>query len=207
MPARENSDQTFDVGSRIRELRQSRGLSMRALGRISGLSPNALSMIERGLTSPTVSTVYKISHAMGLPVTSIFREKPGRTPCVHRRQGSSPQIKAPDAVIENLGGEEFEGLMEPYKITLEPGSSSGDLPITHSGSDFIYVQEGTISFEVKDEIFTMKKGDSLLIDSELPHFFQNPTDKQASILLVLSNFSIDELPGDHIQNPADSPEE
>ena len=102
MPAQENNDQTFDVGSRIRELRQGRGLSMRALGRISGLSPNALSMIERGLTSPTVSTVYKISHAMGLPITSIFREKPSRTPCVYRKQDSSRQIKAPDAVIENL---------------------------------------------------------------------------------------------------------
>jgi transcriptional regulator with XRE-family HTH domain len=40
----------IDVGSRLRQLRQERGRSMRALARISGLSTNALSMIERGRT-------------------------------------------------------------------------------------------------------------------------------------------------------------
>ena len=43
---------SVDVGGRLRELRQERDMSMRALARASGLSANALSMIERGRTSP-----------------------------------------------------------------------------------------------------------------------------------------------------------
>ena len=97
--------------------------------------------------------------------------------------------------------------MEPFRITLEPGSSSGDLPITHSGSDFVFIQEGRITFKVQDEELTMNEGDSLLIDGERPHSFHNPTDKRVRMLLVLSNFSRDELPGDHIQNPANTADE
>ena len=64
---------SVDVGERLRELRQERGMSMRALARASGLSANALSMIERGRTSPSVSTLYKLSEAMEIPITAFFR--------------------------------------------------------------------------------------------------------------------------------------
>ena len=53
----DKSPQAIDVGSRLRELRQERGFSLRNLARASGLSTNALSMIERSRTSPSVSTL------------------------------------------------------------------------------------------------------------------------------------------------------
>ena len=59
----EVKEQTMDVGGRLRDLRQERDLSMRSLARLSRLSTNALSMIERGKTSPSVSTLYKLSEA------------------------------------------------------------------------------------------------------------------------------------------------
>lgn len=64
---------SIDVGGRLRELREERELSMRALARMSGLSANALSMIERAKSSPSVSTLYKLAEAMEVPITSFFR--------------------------------------------------------------------------------------------------------------------------------------
>jgi transcriptional regulator with XRE-family HTH domain len=63
---------SLDVGARLRELRDERNISMRSLATKSGLSANALSMIERGKTSPSVSTLYKLADALGVPVTSFF---------------------------------------------------------------------------------------------------------------------------------------
>ncbi len=51
---------------------------MRALARDSGLSTNALSMIERGRTSPSVSTLHKIAEALEVPITAFFRLEPTR---------------------------------------------------------------------------------------------------------------------------------
>jgi len=190
-------DRKFDVGSRIRQLRQERDLSMRALARASGLSANALSMIERGLTSPSVSTVYKISHAMGLPITDIFRDQHQRIPCVHRKHGKSRRIN-PEASIEELGGKEFDGLLEPFTILLEPGGNSGELPIIHTGTDFTFVLEGKVSYEIEGKSHFLEAGDSLLFNGTLPHSFQNPNSVPARILLVLSGFSEGEFPGEHI---------
>jgi transcriptional regulator with XRE-family HTH domain len=38
---------SVNVGQRLKELREKRGVSLRELSRLSGLSANALSMIER----------------------------------------------------------------------------------------------------------------------------------------------------------------
>lgn len=63
---------SVDVASRLRNLRELRGISMRTLGTRSGLSANALSMIERGKTSPSVSTLYKLADALGVSITAFF---------------------------------------------------------------------------------------------------------------------------------------
>jgi len=46
---------SVNVSERLKALREERDLSIRGLGRLSGLSANALSVIERGLSSPSVS--------------------------------------------------------------------------------------------------------------------------------------------------------
>ena len=67
---------SVNISDRLRKLREERELSIRALGRLSGLSANALSVIERGLSSPSVSTLYKIATALEIPVTAFFEDTP-----------------------------------------------------------------------------------------------------------------------------------
>jgi len=69
---------SVNISERLKKIREERGLSIRALGRLSGLSANALSVIERGLSSPSVSTLYKISTALEIPVTAFFEETPSQ---------------------------------------------------------------------------------------------------------------------------------
>ena len=44
-----HNEKPDELGERLRQLRQGRALSMRHLAQASGMSANALSMIERGL--------------------------------------------------------------------------------------------------------------------------------------------------------------
>jgi transcriptional regulator with XRE-family HTH domain len=46
----------IDIGEQIRELRRMRGLTQAEAAENSGLAMNTLSLTERGLSSPTVST-------------------------------------------------------------------------------------------------------------------------------------------------------
>ncbi len=66
----------MDIGKRIRELREERGLSQREVARRAGLTPSGVGFIEHGQTrKPSVETVMAIARALSVPVEELL-EKP-----------------------------------------------------------------------------------------------------------------------------------
>lgn len=199
---------SIDVGGRLRELRQGIGVSMRALARMSGLSANALSMIERGRTSPSVSTLYKLATAIGVPITAFFREEPSQSDVVFTKASARTRVPFMRGLWEGLGGEKFTGRVEPFMLTLESGASSGPFGIVHSGHEFVYCLRGELGYEIENEHFLLEQGDSLLFAAELRHRWRNPGKTVANVLFVLSCFTEDERPSEfHISSGLKGEEE
>jgi transcriptional regulator with XRE-family HTH domain len=192
---------SVDVGGRLRELRQERGMSMRALARASGLSANALSMIERGRTSPSVSTLYKLADAMGVPITAFFRQEPPRQDIVFRKTDERTRVPFMRGLWEGLGGESFLGRVEPFMLTLESGASSGPFGIVHTGHEFVLCLRGKLEYQVEDKRFILEAGDSLLFAAQLKHRWRNSGKTVCNAMFVLSNFEPDEHPSEfHISS-------
>jgi transcriptional regulator with XRE-family HTH domain len=186
--------QSIDVGTRLRELRQERGLSLRNLARASGLSTNALSMIERSRTSPSVSTLYKIADALGVPITAFFRLEPPKRNIVFRRSSERMRLSVPRGVWEGLGGEEFTGGVEPLMLNLERGANSGQFTMLHSGHEFVLCINGALEYDVEGQRFSLGPGDSLLFSAQLEHRWRNLGVTQTQVLIVLSGFNKGESP-------------
>ncbi len=187
---------TVDVGNRLRELRQERNLSMRAVARASGLSTNALSMIERGKASPSVSTLFKISDALNLPITTFFRAEPTQQAVVVRRSKNRNRVNLVQGIWEGLGGEAFNGRMEPFMLELEPESTSGPFGILHTGSEFVYCMQGAIEYTIDDMPYLLEAGDSLIFAAQLKHRWKVPKDIKTQILIVMANFEAGERPSE-----------
>src|SRR5687768_4522553 len=68
------SENTTEIGGRLRDLRGARELSLRALAKLIGASPSLLSQIENGKVTPSVDTLYLLSGALGVPVATFFGE-------------------------------------------------------------------------------------------------------------------------------------
>jgi transcriptional regulator with XRE-family HTH domain len=187
---------TIDVGSRLRELRLERGKSMRSLARSSGLSTNALSMIERGKTSPSVSTLYKIADALEVPITAFFRLEPPRQDIVFRKSTERTRVNLTKGIWEGLGGESFIGHVEPFMITLNSGATSGPFGMLHSGHEFVFCLSGHIQYEVEGYFFDLYPGDSLLFAAQLRHRWRNSGEETAEAVIVLSGFEPGERPSE-----------
>src|SRR5574339_988358 len=98
---------SINIGERLRELREARNISMRTLATKSGLSANALSMIERGRASPSVSTLYKLADALGVSITSFFGSETQRQQVVFLKSDGRVRVPFTRGVFEGLGGERF----------------------------------------------------------------------------------------------------
>ncbi len=185
---------SISVGQQLRQLRDERGISMRELSRISGLSANALSMIERGLTSPSVSTLYKLTDALNLPITALFRQDQTQEAIVFRSVSARTHVPFPLGVWEGLGGEAFIGRMQPFMLTLETGAESGKEKIVHTGSEFVICLRGSLEYEVEGKLYLLEAGDSLLFAAHLTHRWRNPGKTVTNAVVVLSGFEEYEKP-------------
>ena len=61
------------IGNRIRELRESKGISQQNLAAICNFEKANLSRIEAGRTNPTISTLYKISQALEITLSDLLK--------------------------------------------------------------------------------------------------------------------------------------
>ena len=185
---------SLDVGVRLRELRDQQNISMRGLATKSGLSANALSMIERGKTSPSVSTLYKLADALGVPITAFFGTQTDKINAVLVKADERTRIPFARGVWEGLGGERFSGRVEPFVLTLESGVSSGPHNMAHSGHEFVFCLRGHLEYLVEKQIFLLEPGDSLLFAARLKHRWRNHSNMVTNALIVLSGFSEGEQP-------------
>ena len=186
-----------DVGGRLRSLREERGISMRMLAKMSGLSANALSMIERSLTSPSVSTLNKLATALEVPITAFFQQEPVRQKVVYRKATERPRVPFLRGLWEGLGGEEFFGRVEAFQVTLETGGSSGQHSLVHTGHEFVYCLRGQLEYEVDRERYMLDAGDSLLFYAHLRHRWRNSGKTVVNAIIIISAFDEMEHPGNY----------
>lgn len=195
-----------DVGARIRTIRERHSWSMRALAERCGLSVNAISLIERGENSPTVSSLHQLAIALGVPITDFF-EVPAEQAIIYTGPAARLRSESSGVVMESLALGLRRQQMEPFLITLEPGAGSRAERVIHPGEEFVHCLEGSPVYSVDDRTYELKPGDSLLFKATHPHCFYNPSTAQARLLLVF-------LTGDtshvarkrHMTPPADEPD-
>ena len=60
---------------KLREIRRMKGLTMKQVADMAKISEAAISLYERGLRTPNLSTAHKIADALGLTVDELFEKK------------------------------------------------------------------------------------------------------------------------------------
>lgn len=190
-----NSDKHIEsnVGSRIREIRKKKGLALRALAEKCALSVNAISLIERGENSPTVSSLQKLSLALEVPITDFFITENGLS-AVHVKNGQGVRYRKSGVELESLGTGLTEQRLEPFRLTIEPGEPEAeDVAIIHPGQEFVYCLEGELEYFVEGRSFSLSPGDSLLLEATRPHSWRNITSNPATVILIFQAASDNHL--------------
>ncbi len=185
---------SIDIGNRLRQLREAREISIRALGQMSGLSANALSMIERGRSSPCVSTLYRLADALDVPVTEFFSPQPAHNDLVFIKANERSRLPFLRGLWEGLGGEQFGGQIMPFMLTLENGATSGPLNMIHSGHEFVFCVRGCLEYLVENQTYLLEAGDALLFAAQLKHRWRNPGATVTNALVVISGYAAGEHP-------------
>src|SRR6478672_10415238 len=86
--AQSGGDLAGDIGRRLAAHRGQRGMRVAELAREVGVTPSLISQIERGMSRPSVSTLFGIAQALDVPVDAFFREPQPPTEAAAQPDGS-----------------------------------------------------------------------------------------------------------------------
>ncbi len=189
------------VGSRIRELRNGKNLTLKTLSEISKLNINTLSMIETGRTSPSIYTLQQLAKAMRVPLVDFFTAPEKESAVVFIQSNQRPESMCCQALIQNLGGGMRKSTLEPFIVTLSQDSSSGGRNLLHRGYEFVFCLKGKVTYWVQDTEYLLNEGDSLLFAAEKTHRWANAANGESQFLLILTpDLELLNLSSVHFQN-------
>jgi len=169
--ARESS--TSELGSRLRELRRSRGVSLADVADGTGISPSFLSMVEQGKSDITISRLMRLVHWFGVSVADLVQE-PNTSPVQVVRADRRRSLRLADEriSIQMLTPDGHHAMMPVINVYDEGGGMAD--PTRHDGEEFVHVLEGSVELTVGGgEPIVLEAGDSAYYRSDVPHSFRN----------------------------------
>ena len=188
----EKKSQELRVGERIRELRESKGLSLQDMANRTGYSSALLSQVENHFISPPLGGLIRIAKALEVKVGTFFGDEPRESYAIVRKDERKhiSRFASKEGVsygysYESLGFDKKDRQMEPFLVTLEPATVKSEKLSSHDGEEFIFVLEGEMEAILGDHKDVLHPGDCIYYDSTIPHKVQCYREFPTKILAVL----------------------
>ena len=218
-PSRSGHPGYSEMGDHLRAARRRRHLSLRELASRVGLSASLISQVETGRARPSVRTLYAIADELdvsldellfndagrggrtgGPPLDVVRPEAPPSAPVAHdpvQRADARKVIRLASGVVwERLTTDSVPGVDFLY-VTYEVGGASGPEHEfqRHGGHEWGVVITGRLGVTIGFEEHELGPGDSISIDSTVPHrLYNRGTVPVHGIWFVLGRRSLD-VPG------------
>ncbi|MBN2062066.1 MAG: helix-turn-helix transcriptional regulator [Deltaproteobacteria bacterium] len=180
------------IGQRIKTIRKQRHLTLGDVAAKVGFSRSYLSQIENLKREPSIGTLIKIAHVLG--VEALFLITGGSSDAGQEEDISIVRQEErkimPDAFrhlnfkYQSLAHKKKDRLMDAYII-----EAGFDFP-KHSkpwhGESFFFVLEGTHEVMYEGKSYILNKGDACYINSSKPNMGRSLGSKPSKLLLVFT---------------------
>lgn len=176
----QSDDPKQPLGEVLRERRKEMKLSMKSVAERAGLSVGFISQVERGLSTPSLSSLSSIATILDLPLGSVLDQPTVSPEKTHRGGRETFAIGEDELVYERLSTTFNHSRLHSVIVHEPPGHRYE--PISHPGEELFYILSGTITIEVEGEVSVLGPGDSIHFDSYRTHSSWNHGSETASFL-------------------------
>ena len=169
----------------LKNIREERRLSLDRLAELTGVSKSMLGQIERGESSPTISTIWKIANGLKIPFTNLLEAPQADASLVKRSSQPALVDDGGRYRLYPMFPTETGRRFEIYTIEMEAGCSFEAEAHPAGTQEFLTVFGGEMMLRVSEQEFRVGAGDSLRFRADRPHCYQNPGQVLAQVNLVI----------------------
>lgn len=191
-------------GSRIREMRKRRGLTLKEVAEATGYTIGHISQIERNLKSPSLVALRKIAACLNcsevwlimddseLSAKSSEEGKKSKESYLMRKENRIP-MKIPEidvsysiftpSKLPNAQEAQMTGLI----VRLKPNTWVTEKMISHGNYDeSLLLLKGELELRIDNSTYMIYEGDSFYITKNCLHNYLNTSNEEATIIVYFS---------------------
>lgn len=163
----------FDMGLRLREIRERFGLSQRALAARADVTNGMISLVEKNRSSPSVATLKKILDVFPMSLAEFFAVGQPEQPAIFFRAEELVEIGGGAISYRQVGASLQGKALQLLHERLQPGADTGAAMLRHDGEEGGVVVRGEVELTVGMATRVLRAGDAYAFKSSVPHRFRN----------------------------------
>jgi transcriptional regulator with XRE-family HTH domain len=176
---------TLTIGERLKEIRISRNLSLDEVSRLTGVSKPMLGQIERGQSTPTITTLWKIATGLKTPLSSFLEEQ--------QPEYSVVNLKNEEIISEDNGRMRAYPLfsydpirnVEVFHIEFDTGCRHASDKHNDGVEEYILVQTGKLQLILNGQEIIVGEKQAIRFRADIPHAYNNPFDEQCTVYNII----------------------
>ena len=185
---------TIPIGERIKNLRESKSISVKEMSERTELDIRQIEKIEQSEDIPSLAPLIKIARVLGVRPGTFLDDHDESGPVITRKEkhnmnaGFSTKDTSSHRHMHYypLSPAKAGRHMEPFIIEIESVPEGIDfITSSHEGEEFIHCLEGAIEIKYGTETYILEEGDSIYYDSIVPHHVHASNSLGAKILAVV----------------------
>ena len=183
----------YNIGTKIKELRKARKLTLQDVARETGFSPALISQIENNNVSPPIATLSKIARFFDVKIGLFFEEE--EVDCKYEivRKAERREVSRVISVAGTGHGYTYEALsfrkrnkkMEPFVVTVAKRPEEETL-YNHDGEEFLLILKGRAEILLEEERILLEEGDAVYFDATLRHRLLACGDGETQVLAIVT---------------------
>ena len=174
------------LGRTVAKLRKDYGLSLADLSAQSGVAKSIISQIERNETNPTLTTIWRLAHALDVSIESVLHGAEEGPFIEHTSKGGTPILLSDDGLcrLAVIGWLNTVDWLQWYDFQAEPGGVLGSDAHPRGSVECLSVLEGELEVVVGDFTEIARAGETLRYRGDRPHRIRNLSNAPAHATMV-----------------------
>lgn len=176
------------VGDSLRDIRRQQGHSLDTLARASGVSRAMLGQIETGKSAPTITLLWKVAKALGVPVALLIAKQEEPSYQIER-QASARVLRNGDGHFETRPLAPTDDLTETAfkQLRIAPGHRERIAATRTTGRISLVVGRGTLEITIGDDPpVRLVEGDAIFFSTTSKHVLSNTAAEESILYLVVA---------------------
>ena len=174
------------ISNNLKNIRESRNLSLDQLSDLTGVSKSMLRQIETGKSSPTIATIWKIANGLHISFTTLLRKPAVKAEVKSFREEKPLTAESEHYRLFPLIPFEPQRSFETYFVEIDPGTVFSGEPHEGNVYEYVFVFNGKLQISLEGKTFEINENEFLQFQANCPHEYKCIGKKMASAIMQIS---------------------